>query len=35
MRLNEAVGNLNRVKPKGRVVKCGEVWLGEVSSGKK
>jgi len=30
VRWNEAVGNLNEVKPNERVVKCSEVKLGEV-----
>ena len=30
MRRNEAVGNLDGVKPNDRVVKCIEVSLGEV-----
>ena len=34
VRRNGAVGNLNGVKPNERVVKCSEVWLGEVSMGR-
>ena len=34
VRWNEAGGNLNVVKPYGRIVKCSEVWLGEVQMGR-